>query len=159
MPPAERVKLRDEKHHLVHFRAFLGRLMDSKSTPVHRDWLRQQSEARRAEHEGGVPKWKGGGVQYMRPTNKAKLVRSYDVLRRLGTPIATCFATHTGARPPADKKGAAGNLSSALPLAVGAAVMFTYNLWTDAGLAYGTRGLSSGLSSANASLPKTGRPL
>jgi hypothetical protein len=61
----------------------------------------------------------------MCPTNKAQLVKNYDVLRRLGTPIVTCFATHTGAESPADEKGAAWNLSSALPLAVGAAVMFT----------------------------------
>jgi len=145
MPPAERVKLRDEKRRLVHFRAFLDRLMDSKSTPADWEWLRQHSEARRAEHERGAPKWEGKAVQYMYPTNQAQLVRNYDLLRRLGTPIVTCFATHTGAGSPADDKGAAGNLSSALPLAVGAAVMFTYNLWTDAGLANGTRGVVIGL--------------
>ena len=79
----------------------------------------------------GCAQAEGREVQYMYSTNKGQLGRNYDVLRSFGTPIGTCFATHTGAASPAEEKGTAGNLSSALLLAVSAAVMFTYILWTD----------------------------
>ena len=146
MTKQERTELTAKKSRLKFFRSFLDRLCDSESTAEDWNWLSEHSKERRLDHASGGSFWDGKTTQYMFPTNKEQLVHNYRVLQSIsGHPLVACYATHTGAGSSKDDKNAARGFCSEVPIAVTAQVSVVFNLWTEAGLANGTKGVVVGI--------------
>jgi ATP-dependent DNA helicase PIF1 len=92
------------------------------------------------------------------PTNKQ--VEDYNTqhLEQLDSPCIQVLASHTGTGAKDVPSKDAGNLEVTLPLAVGARVMLTENLWTGAGLVNGSLGTVRDLAWEEGSDPRTVPP-
>ena len=128
----ERAKGSDESQ--LKFRRLLGNIRDGKVTID--DWklllTRSANEKTKSELKNAVK---------LSHSNKDVAENNFNALHSLGSPIATIPALH-------NKKAAAkcssddmGGLDPKLLISVGARVMLTRNLWTDAGLCNGATGL------------------
>lgn len=159
MPKEERIEMRDKKRRLKNFRGFLDRVMDSAATAGDWKWLCNHCPQRKAHHSSGEGEWSSKEVNYLFPTNKAQLAQNYECVKALGTNIVTCFASHTGAGSSSHDKNTSGGLCAEVPLAVGASVSITFNLWTEAGLANGTKGIVVGLIFPAGKTAQDGPPL